>query len=98
MANSPAADGSKQAVYAYRKAIELKPSYTRAWVNMGISYSNQSMYDLAAKYYLRALSLNPTADHVWSYLRIALECLKKPELIKLVSARDANLFRTQFQF
>eukprot|EP00008_Paramoeba_atlantica_P002933 CAMPEP_0201487384 /NCGR_PEP_ID=MMETSP0151_2-20130828/12744_1 /ASSEMBLY_ACC=CAM_ASM_000257 /TAXON_ID=200890 /ORGANISM="Paramoeba atlantica, Strain 621/1 / CCAP 1560/9" /LENGTH=386 /DNA_ID=CAMNT_0047872399 /DNA_START=71 /DNA_END=1228 /DNA_ORIENTATION=- len=64
-ANSPTADGSQKAIKAYRRALELKPTYTRAWVNMGISYSNLSMYDLAAKYYLKSLSLNPTANHVW---------------------------------
>lgn len=54
-ANSSRPDGSKDAVLAYRKALEMKPNYVRAWVNMGISYANQNMYDLAAKYYLKAL-------------------------------------------
>ena len=68
-ANSPSPEGSKQAgscyditecsitllVYAYRRALELKPNYVRAWVNMGISYVNQGKYPTAAKYYLRAL-------------------------------------------
>lgn len=54
-ANSPKMGGSKQAVFAYRKALELKPNYVRAWVNMGISYANQAQYDLASKYYLKAL-------------------------------------------
>ncbi len=34
------------------------------------------MYDLSSKYYLKALSLNPTANHVWSYLRISLDCMQ----------------------
>lgn len=42
-------------VHAYRRAIDLKPNYVRAWVNMGISYANQGMFDVAAKYYLKAL-------------------------------------------
>jgi tetratricopeptide (TPR) repeat protein len=54
-ANSPRPDGSKDAVYAYRQALERKPNYVRAWVNMGISYANQRKYNLAAKYYLKAL-------------------------------------------
>lgn len=42
-------------MHAYRRAIDLKPNYVRAWVNMGISYANQGMFDVAAKYYLKAL-------------------------------------------
>jgi peroxin-5 len=42
-------------VQAYRKALELKPNYVRAWVNMGISYVNQGKYDIAARYYAKAL-------------------------------------------
>mmetsp|Transcript_19296 Transcript_19296/g.28739 ORF Transcript_19296/g.28739 Transcript_19296/m.28739 type:complete len:451 (-) Transcript_19296:23-1375(-) len=97
-ANSTKKEGSKQAVSAYRKAIERKPTYTRAWVNMGISYSNQALYDLSAKYYLKALSLNDKADHVWSYLRIALQCMNREDLANLVSSRDVNQFRKEFTF
>jgi peroxin-5 len=97
-ANSTRADGSKQAVTAYRRAIELKPTYTRAWVNMGISYSNQGLYDLAAKYYLKALSLNESANHVWAYLRIALQCMNRDDLAALVHQRQLDLFRNDFAF
>eukprot|EP01102_Stenamoeba_stenopodia_P018072 TRINITY_DN657_c0_g1_i1.p1 TRINITY_DN657_c0_g1~~TRINITY_DN657_c0_g1_i1.p1 ORF type:complete len:462 (-),score=85.73 TRINITY_DN657_c0_g1_i1:44-1375(-) len=99
-ANSPRPQGSKEAVYAYRKALELKPNYVRAWVNMGISYANQGIYDTASKYYLRALSLNPRAEHVWSYLRIALSCHNREDLVRLVDSpdRDVNLFRSHFEF
>jgi len=61
-ANSPRPQGSKEAVYAYRKALELKPNYVRAWVNMGISYANQGIYDTASKYYLRALRYCDTSS------------------------------------
>ena len=42
-------------VHAYRHALELKPNYVRAWVNMGISYANQNKHLTAAKYYTKAL-------------------------------------------
>ena len=42
-------------MYAYRHALELKPNYVRAWVNMGISYANQNKHLTAAKYYAKAL-------------------------------------------
>ncbi len=43
-------------VLAYRKAIEFKPNYVRAWVNMGISYANQNKDHIAVRYYARALT------------------------------------------
>lgn len=97
-ANSARVDGSKAAVKAYRRAIELKPTYTRAWVNMGISYSNQALYDLAAKYYLKSLSLNASAKHVWAYLRIALQCMERSDLIPFVQSRDLAAFKANFTF
>mmetsp|Transcript_23361 Transcript_23361/g.29774 ORF Transcript_23361/g.29774 Transcript_23361/m.29774 type:complete len:322 (-) Transcript_23361:66-1031(-) len=97
-ANSARENGSKDAVYAYRKALELKPNYIRAWVNMGISYANRKMYDLAAKYYLKALSLNPTPNHIWSYLRLTLNCMDRHDLAALVEEKNVDLFRSQFTF
>eukprot|EP01094_Clydonella_sp_ATCC50884_P010888 TRINITY_DN20707_c0_g1_i1.p1 TRINITY_DN20707_c0_g1~~TRINITY_DN20707_c0_g1_i1.p1 ORF type:complete len:451 (-),score=113.27 TRINITY_DN20707_c0_g1_i1:448-1683(-) len=97
-ANSSRKDGSKQAIAAYRKALELKPNYVRAWVNMGISYANQGLYDLASKYYLKALSMNPTATHIWSYLRISLTCMNRDDLAELTASREVNAFREEFRF
>ena len=39
---------SPQAIDAYIQALELKPNYVRALANLGISYSNQEMYDEVA--------------------------------------------------
>jgi len=97
-ANSPKPTGSKEAVKAYRKALEMKPNYVRAWVNMGISYANQGQYDVSAKYYLRALSLNNKAEHIWSYLKVALACMGREDLAELVHERDVNRFRKDFEF
>ena len=43
-------------VNAYMKALELKPRYVRAFVNLGISCANQARYDEAARHYLKALT------------------------------------------
>jgi len=55
------ANGSRsgEAVSAYQKALELKPNYMRAWANMGISQANLGNYDASARFYVRALGLNP---------------------------------------
>ncbi len=37
--------GSSEAIYAYQKALDLKPNYMRAWTNMGISLANLGDYD-----------------------------------------------------
>ncbi len=36
---------------------------------MGISLANLSDYEQSARYYVRALALNPRASSVWGYLR-----------------------------
>ena len=97
-ANSSRPDGSKDAVLAYRKALELKPNYVRAWVNMGISYANRKMYDVAAKYYLKALSLHSQPNHIWSYLRLTLNCMDRRDLAALVEEKNVELFRGEFKF
>lgn len=81
---------SREAVPAYRKALELKPNYMRAWTNMGISYSNLADYDTSARFYVRALSLNPRATAVWSYLRTALMCGGRADLLPMAQAEDVQ--------
>ena len=70
----------------------MKPKYARAWLNMGISYANLGNYSKAVKGYLKTLKLNPQADHVWSYLRIAFTCMERFDLLKLVDQRNVDAF------
>ncbi|GIL45262.1 hypothetical protein Vafri_2556, partial [Volvox africanus] len=84
---------SAEALAAYQKALDLKPNYMRAWTNMGISYSNLGDYDRSAAFYVRALSLNAAAEHVWGYLRTALACSGKLEL--MVAIDNKNLAALQ---
>jgi peroxin-5 len=97
-ANSSDPDGPKNAILAYRKALELKPNYVRSWSNMGISYANQGLYQSAAKYYLKALSLNDQADHIWGYLRFTLSCLNRPDLVRKADLRNVDAFTEDFKF
>ena len=46
-------------------------------------------YDAAARYYTRALGLNPNAAAVWNYLRNALITAERADLLPAVE--DANL-------
>lgn len=79
---------NEEAIAAYREALRLKPNYLRAWVNMGIAHANLGKYVQAAEVYLRALAMNPGADHVWSYLRNALICGARHHLAPVAEKRD----------
>ena len=46
--------------------------------------------------YLCALSLNPEARHIWSYLRICFTCMERFDLVNKVDAGDPNAFRGDF--
>jgi peroxin-5 len=76
--------------YAYQKALDLKPNYMRAWTNMGISLANLGDYTKSARFYVRALGLNPLASHVWGYLRTALACGGRLDLMEAVDAMDVG--------
>ena len=89
---------SNEAQDAYQRALAIKPKYARAWLNMAISHSNLQNHDEAARCYLQALSLNPGAVHVWSYLRIALTCSEKWDLLPLAASQDLNAFQGHFDF
>ena len=82
---------SEQAVPAYRRALELKPTYARGWLNLGISHANLGHYRDAARAYIAALKLNPGAEHIWTYLRIALTCLKRSDLVQLTQSEDVGV-------
>jgi peroxin-5 len=55
-------------------------------------------YDEAARCYLQTLSLNPSAVHCWSYLRIALSCSERWDLIPYAASQDLSAFQEHFDF
>ncbi|KAL7574655.1 hypothetical protein ACA910_003003 [Epithemia clementina (nom. ined.)] len=89
---------SEQALPAYHRALQLKPKYARGWLNLAISHSNLHHYAEAARCYLQTLSLNPAAVHCWSYLRIALTCDEKFDLLPLVAEQNLAAFQEHFDF
>ena len=58
-------EGARQ---AYHKALEVKPNYVRTWTNLAINYHSMDKLDTSISFLLNALSLNPDARHLWSYL------------------------------
>ncbi|KAL7457126.1 hypothetical protein ACHAWC_010416 [Mediolabrus comicus] len=89
---------SEEALSSYRVALRLKPKYARGWLNMAIAHSNLHNYSEAARCYLQTLSLNPDARHVWGYLRIALTCNEKWDLLPLAASQNLNAFHEHFDF
>lgn len=92
------ANRSDEALPHYHSALQLRPKYARAWLNMAISHSNLKNYDEAARCYLQTLSLNPSARHCWSYLRIALSASEKWDLIPLAAKQDLSAFSQYYDF
>ena len=93
LANSARSDG---AMPSYHRALQLRPKYARGHLNLGIAHANLNNYAEAARCYLTALKLNPRANHIWSYLRIAFTCLDRFDLATLTDKRDITLFSDEF--
>lgn len=47
---------SEESLHAYHQALETRPNYVRAWINVGMSFVNQGNYNDACQYYLRYAS------------------------------------------
>ena len=97
LANS-GTDRSEEALSAYHQALQIKPKYARAWLNMAIAHSNLQQYDDAARCYLQTLSINPHAVHCWSFLRIALKCIERDDLLPAATEQNLNAFQGHFDF
>ncbi|KAL7495608.1 hypothetical protein ACHAWT_009603 [Skeletonema menzelii] len=89
---------SEEALSSYRVALSLKPKYARGWLNMAIAHSNLHNYSEASRCYLQTLCLNQEAKHVWSYLRIALTCDEKWDLLPLAASQNLGAFHEHFDF
>ncbi|TXT07382.1 hypothetical protein VHUM_03102 [Vanrija humicola] len=99
----------EQAVDAYRRALEIKPTFTRAIANLGVACLNIGVHREAAEHFLAALAMQPTdpsgvaapeAYSLWATLRRALIALDMPELAEQARpGTDLNLFRNAgFEF
>mmetsp|Transcript_31559 Transcript_31559/g.5703 ORF Transcript_31559/g.5703 Transcript_31559/m.5703 type:complete len:80 (+) Transcript_31559:1075-1314(+) len=69
-----------RAIQHFQTALDMLPTYTRAWVNLGMALANQGDFRSAVSYYLTALNLNPDAVHIWNYLTTAFCVLQRMDL------------------
>ena len=88
---------SEEAIPNYQRALELRPTYPRAMLNLGISYSNIGDYQGAATAYIKALIMNPNAVHVYGYLRLCFSSMGRFDLIPLTEKRDLDALRKVFE-
>lgn len=56
---------------------------------MALVQANVGNYETSARFYIRALSMNPKASSTWGYLRTSLACSGRMDLMELV--HESNL-------
>lgn len=88
----------EEAIDSFIHALEIKPSYTRACSNLGISFMALNEFGEAAKAFLSALVLNPNALHQWDNLRNVFSLMKRPDLVQKCETGDVMLFQDEFHF
>ncbi|KAJ3295452.1 Peroxisomal membrane signal receptor PTS1 [Rhizoclosmatium sp. JEL0117] len=101
---------SEEAIEAYRKALELKPSFVRCRYNLGVSCINIGCYREAAEHLLGALSLHVVGDqkalgyvnvseNLWDTLRRTFIQMSRMDLAEMTQTdRDVNKYRKEFDF
>ncbi|KAJ3803231.1 hypothetical protein GGU11DRAFT_834398 [Lentinula aff. detonsa] len=84
---SSLSNGNKpeEALGAYREALQLRPTYTRAIYNVGVACLNIGAHKEAAEHFLSALALQEqtsgeTSEQLWFTLRRALVAMDRADL------------------
>lgn len=101
---------SEEAVDAYFKALELKPTFVRARYNLGVSCINIGCYKEAAEHLLSGLAMHEVegqettlnknqSSSLMETLKRAFIALERRDLVELVRpGMDLNQFRGEFNF
>ncbi|EIW83053.1 TPR-like protein [Coniophora puteana RWD-64-598 SS2] len=103
---SSLSNGNKpeEALGAYREALNLRPTYTRAIYNVGVACMNIGAHKEAAEHFLSALSMQETngggrtSEQLWFTLRRAFLAMNRSDLAEMAKPEThANLdaFRQQ---
>ncbi|KZV95018.1 TPR-like protein [Exidia glandulosa HHB12029] len=103
-------NGSKpeEALGAYRQALELRPTYTRAIYNVGVACLNIGAYEEAAKHFLSALAMQETGNggadgagndksaQLWTTLQRCFTYMNRNDLAEMArKAAPVNSFRLE---
>ncbi|KII92734.1 hypothetical protein PLICRDRAFT_103768 [Plicaturopsis crispa FD-325 SS-3] len=106
---SSLSNGSKpeEALGAYREALNLRPTYTRAIYNVGVACLNIGAHKEAAEHFLSALQLQEatageTSEQLWFTLRRVLLTMNRSDLAELAKPQahtNLEVFRKEgFEF
>lgn len=82
----------------YTRSLKIKPTYTRARANLGISYLNMEMYQEAATQFLACLAIQPSAKHIWMSLQTVFSRMERDDLLERSLNYDVGAFRDEFNF
>jgi len=87
----------EEALGAYFKALEGKPTYVRARANLGISFLALNSYNEAAESFLSALKLHPNAGHLWDNLKMVFRLMGREDLEARAAHNDIEAFGESFR-
>ncbi len=54
----------REAIFRWKKAVELDPSYAAAWNNLAIAYEHEGQFESARDAYEKALKLDPNNNFI----------------------------------
>ncbi|KAJ7497554.1 hypothetical protein FB451DRAFT_1211928 [Mycena latifolia] len=84
----------EEALGAYREALQLRPTYTRAIYNVGVACLNIGAHKEAAEHFLSALNMQEsngggeTSEQLWFTLRRAFSAMERPDLAGMTPAES----------
>ncbi|EJD52441.1 TPR-like protein [Auricularia subglabra TFB-10046 SS5] len=82
----------EEALGAYRQALQLRPTYTRAIYNVGVACLNIGAYEEAAKHFLSALAMQESnggpsgekSQQLWTTLQRCFTYMNRGDLAEMV--------------
>ncbi|KAJ6594164.1 hypothetical protein B0H19DRAFT_1012254 [Mycena capillaripes] len=86
----------EEALGAYREALQLRPTYTRAIYNVGVACLNIGAHKEAAEHFLSALSMQEssgggeTSDQLWFTLRRAFLTMDRSDLAAMTQPESRS--------
>jgi Tfp pilus assembly protein PilF len=54
----------REAIFRWKKAVEIDPTYAAAWNNLAIAYEQQGQFESARDAYEKALKLEPNNNFI----------------------------------
>ncbi|KAF7321780.1 TPR-REGION domain-containing protein [Mycena kentingensis (nom. inval.)] len=96
----------EEALGAYREALQLRPTYTRAIYNVGVACLNIGAHKEAAEHFLSGLTMQEsagqtTSDQLWQTLRRTFLQMNRLDLAEMTDAGkrgSLDVFRNEFDF